>query len=207
MGLSKSAGAVVGENLARIRAQRGQTQREASAFLRERGLAWPPGNIGQLESGKRHSVRVEELVMLSAAYDVQLWEWFEGEGSVYLTDDLRIWREEIRQALQGGDVHLLLGTNQISKRYVTDEPERAAALQLMMPLGKVQAAAERLWGHSMSEERDLRLPDEPIRSLRSLQAKRGHATRTLIAELKRYLGWSGTTALGLDQPTEEELER
>lgn len=195
---------MVGENLARIRAGRGQTQREASAFLRERGLAWPPGNIGQLESGKRHSVRVEELLMLSAAYEVRLWEWFEGESSVYLTDDLRIWREEIRHALEAKPFGLMLGTGQFSTRYVTDEPERAAALQLMMPLEEIQAAAERLWGHSMGEERNNRLGDTSSQSPRSLQAKRGHATRTLIAELKEYLGWTASTALGLDKPIKGE---
>jgi len=196
MGLSKSAGAVVGENLARIRAERGQTQREASAFLRERGLAWPPGNIGQLESGKRHSVRIEELLMLSAAYEVKLWEWFKGESSVYLTDDLRIPREHLRLALRAKPFGLLYGINQVSTRYVTDEPERAAGLQLMMSLEEIQAAAERLWGHSMGEERDRRLGDtSAIQSPRSLQAKRGHATRTLIAELKEHLG--------LGRPTEE----
>jgi transcriptional regulator with XRE-family HTH domain len=186
-GLAKTAGAVVGENLARIREDRRQTQREAAAFLRERGMAMSPANVAQLELGRRASIGIAELLQLSDAYEVPLHEWFAGEGSVYLSDQVRLWREDVRKALRGKSFGVLLGSAQRQTRYMTDEPERAAANQLGLPVADVAALGLHTWGRTLTAERDARLGDLTRESMRSVQAKRGHVTRALIQELRQAL--------------------
>lgn len=179
-------GAVVGENLARLRASRRQTQTEAAAFLREHGLSWSSANVAQIESGRRQNLTVTDLVMLSDAYKVQPAEWFAGKGSIQIAEHVRITREELRQALAGGDFTVMLDAHQRARRYVGSEPARAASLQLRRPVEEVEAAAADLWRRSVQDERDQRVGDVADRPMRSVQALRGQVTRALVAELRSH---------------------
>ena len=181
-GLAKSYGAAVGENLARIRESRRQTQREAAGFLREHDLEWSAGKIAQIESGRRESIRLDELVLLSNAYEVPLTEWFEGDGSIYLTDDSRIARTNLRYALAGGEISLMhKGLRQ--RTYAYTDVDRAAALALNTTQEWIREISEHLYKRSLAEERDARIGDIGDLSARSLQAKRGRVTRVLIEEI------------------------
>jgi hypothetical protein len=53
----------------------------------------------------------------------------------------------------------------------------------------VSLTAHKLWGHSLSEERDRRVAESAPKkaTARSIQALRGHITRSLIEELQPAL--------------------
>jgi transcriptional regulator with XRE-family HTH domain len=71
----------------------------------------------------------------------------------------------------------------------TSEADRHAARKLGVAPDVVAETAQRLWGRSLSEERDYRLVDtSPDLSARRKQALRGHVTRQLLTELERELG-------------------
>jgi hypothetical protein len=84
------------------------------------------------------------------------------------------------------------------------EAERKAAAKLGVSPVVIAAAAYALWGRSLSEERDRRVAALGEAPARTVQARRGHVTRTLLAELTdkypaRILRW-------LDQRSERQIE-
>lgn len=93
---------IVGENLRRIRAQRGQSQRDASAFLIACGIPMWPSMVSMLEAGRRR-VTIDLLWQLSRAYRLPLSAWFAGDGA---TDSpikgRQLSREAVRTMLDGG---------------------------------------------------------------------------------------------------------
>jgi hypothetical protein len=71
----------------------------------------------------------------------------------------------------------------------TGEADRHAARKLGVSPEIVAETARRLWGRSLSEERDHRLTGHGSDlTARSKQAQRGHITRELLTELERELG-------------------
>lgn len=61
-----------------------------------------------------------------------------------------------------------------------------AAKRLGVPPADVEVAAAELWGHGLPEERDRRVTPQQQETKRQLQARRGHAARALLAELRDY---------------------
>jgi transcriptional regulator with XRE-family HTH domain len=88
-----------------------------------------------------------------------------------------------------GDERLSLQRLQQVERAAAGEAEQNAARILGVDALEVSAAAHGLWGHSLTAERDVRVEagsssDAPASAVR---ARRGHVTRTLLAELKPWL--------------------
>lgn len=74
---------------------------------------------------------------------------------------------------------------------LNEEATFTAAQRLGVMPGDVDEAAEQLWGHSFTTERDNRVGDPPegsdtANSRRALQARRGHASRAMIEELRAH---------------------
>jgi transcriptional regulator with XRE-family HTH domain len=197
----KTIGQVVGENLARLRAARGQTQREAARFLEVAFVPWTYAMIASLESGRRASIDPESLLLLSATFSVPVTYWFEGEGEVRLNEDYTISRAHLRKALRGA-------RDRQEPPTVTAESVRAsihtlnyasfgpmdADLVLSKRFG-VQAtdvlrAALALWGHPATVERDRRLGNVSGLAKDTVRSRRGHVTRQLAKELEPHLSAS-----------------
>jgi hypothetical protein len=68
-------------------------------------------------------------------------------------------------------------------REAAGETERAAAAKLQLRPLALSALAHRLWGRGLSAERDRRVAELGEASSRTVQARRGHVTRRLLAEL------------------------
>lgn len=93
------------------------------------------------------------------------------------------------------DVHLDLLNEVPSKRREEawqsskGEAERKAAGRLGVPAGVIGPAAYVLWKRSLTDERDRRVEAaaNPGDSQRTYQARRGHVTRALLAELRALL--------------------
>jgi hypothetical protein len=68
-----------------------------------------------------------------------------------------------------------------------DEATIKAARRLGVAPFRVLEAAVDLWGHTLASERDRRVIPADDDTPRALQARRGHATRALIDELREHL--------------------
>ncbi|MCE0764818.1 hypothetical protein LWC35_18175 [Pseudonocardia kujensis] len=174
---SKSVGQVVGERLARRRVdQSGQTQGDAAQHVRLAGLNWTRDHVASLETGRRESLSLEELLLLSSAYDMKLADWFEGDGEVRLTPEITVSRSDLRAALGRGKPLARQLVVDFTNVPDVDRTEALVAHRLGAEAPVVQQAAQQLWGRSFAEERDHRLGNvgdpQRARTLRAGMTKR-----------------------------------
>jgi hypothetical protein len=94
-------------------------------------------------------------------------------------------REPVERTL-GMDVPV---TVRDARRESLGEAEQKAARKLGIPAATVALAAQKLWGHSLTKEREERLAPHPVTAMtpRQLQALRGRITRVLLHELQHGL--------------------
>ncbi len=93
--------------------------------------------------------------------------------------------DELDQAMQHLWPRSRLDQRVAAYRASTGEAEQKLARRLNVDRWLLSIAAYRLWGRSLSEERDARVSAEapPDATIRQLQALRGHVTRSLAEEL------------------------
>jgi transcriptional regulator with XRE-family HTH domain len=223
----KGLGQLLGDHLRVIREERNLSEDEVARRARAVGLPWSRSTVVAFESGRRKSVALEELLLLSYAFGVEPADWFVGKGWAKLTPDARATLGVIRTMLAGSPTDQwtrisermwdipefkhapgIVGAqferlNQRLKRAnqalgpdappdaaikaveaAAGQAEVKAAYKLRVEPLDVSLTAFKLWGRSLSQERDRRI-SEAIRSvsLRSLQATRGRVTRALLREL------------------------
>jgi transcriptional regulator with XRE-family HTH domain len=184
---------VVGENLRALRIQTGDSQPEASRRLIARaGLHWTRANIAYIESGARtESLGLDVVHAIAAAYDVRPSVLFNGDGLVRYPGGFTVTREDLRAALDAGEVPRMQEPERDAEPSLgwATEADKALADRMEIPLETVIKAAQRLWdGRSLTEERDRRVADTSQPGFRrSLQARRGRVTRELVHELMPQL--------------------
>ena len=71
------------------------------------------------------------------------------------------------------------------------ETEQRAAERLGVEPVQLKAAARVRWNRDFEDERDARVGDASDVAPQTLQARRGHATRAMLAELAEFLGGAG----------------
>ncbi|MFF3461011.1 helix-turn-helix domain-containing protein [Streptomyces sp. NPDC001984] len=192
-----TVGAVVGENLKSLRKARRWTQDAAAAQLSSRGFAWKRAHIADLESGRRETLDLGALIVLGAVLEVQLSDLFAGDGDVLLTPRadfpqhaITVTREQLRAWLLGEKTWVRIDGSEGVRAVLHGTPAQAddaLAKRLGIPTGDVVAAARRLWGRSLTQERDervLQLGDLPIEER---QARQGHITRELSSDLSAWI--------------------
>jgi hypothetical protein len=176
---------VVGERLHRLRVHAGQTQLEAARHLQSYGLAWTRDHVASLETGRRESVGVDELVILASAYQTKISDWFPSSGRVILGQDFTIERSVLRAALSGGRPPVRPRTFDFSD--VPDlEADQRVADRLGVDLEVVTRAARALWGHSLTEERNRRLATKG-KDPKAIRTLRSGMTKRLMREVDTYL--------------------
>jgi transcriptional regulator with XRE-family HTH domain len=186
-------GALVGENVRRLREDRGWTRAELATRLRAIGLRWTHHQVTAIELGRREGIELSELVLLLDVFEVParalLCSPHPGVTTeVQLTPDAAMFCEDIvgmlgRARFRRVDVHLSIEAGDTWLGLRADE---RLAERLGVGVGVVIAAAERLWGHSLTEERDRREADLGA-DTGDRRARRGHITRELSAELAREI--------------------
>lgn len=197
-----SVGRVVGENLRRLREERGLTQDEAVGRAVWAGLPWTRARLASLETGRRDDLTVTELLLLGLAFDVSPDYWFGGKGRM-LVGHLLPSRGVVRQLLGGrklsatdaaGDDRILISERDQKRAEATaeewwkavgsiTETDANAARALGVSPERVRALASHLWGRSLIDEREARMAGEPLDAARR-PARRGHITRVLLRELE-----------------------
>jgi transcriptional regulator with XRE-family HTH domain len=190
-----TVGQVVGANLKRIREELDQTQRQFAVTLRMGGVPWKRFHLANIESGRRRDVQVKELALLAVALQVPARQLLSAAGGVELAKDTVVsdlWavledpsETELPNAAMLNEASF--GALFEGEHGVWDADERLAA-RLGVALDDVVDTAERLWGRTLTEERNARastLPETTELDVR--RARRGVITRELAAELEKQL--------------------
>ena len=210
-----SQGAVVGENLKRIRDAHSLTQHEAARRCQAVGLRWARSRISDVESGARDTIDVGTLRLLAEAFGVEMADFFAGDGDVQLSARACQPRAGLRAALRGAaqspDAFILQNEIQVDAQDTTTavaalesfkrrdrsipiEADEALAGRLGVRVGDVLRAAEALWGRSLTEERDRRTATLGDLDAAGRAAHRGHITRELAQQVEQRL--DGETLAG-----------
>jgi transcriptional regulator with XRE-family HTH domain len=198
----KTLGAVVGENVRRLREERSLTQHELAQVWKRQGLKWARSKIAALEAGNRPRVDCAELVMMAAGLQATVAELFEGSGEVHLTPHpIIVDREWLRAAFNSTQMSLwfdaqmlpgpereardehMRGVLDTVKPYPWDSPSEAdgeLARRLAVPTDVVVNAAINIFdGRTLTQERDRRVANLGQMPMSERMAHRGHVTREL----------------------------
>jgi transcriptional regulator with XRE-family HTH domain len=182
---------VIGAEIARRREAAGLRQDDLVQRARRAGLDWQQPTVSAIEAGRRQ-ISLGEAIALAAVLrndaDPLVGtpdllpsrdEWVE------LADNVVGWLPAARLILGGGrgpDLPPNAPTTVIHPDQAIpaiDEADRKASRALSVTPVAVAAAAARLWGHSLAEERDRLIGDAA-----ATPQKRGRVTRQLLKELK-----------------------
>lgn len=184
---------VVGENLATLRRRRRLSQEQAAKILRTAGLDWKKSKVAALEVGRRETIALWELFLLSVAFGVEVASWFAGEGPVrgdFLPQAVTT-RGQVRDFFGAALPGVWVADPPQGREEPTDA-ERRAARKLGISTRRVRVLAHMIWGQSLDEERDGHVgPDADPR-------KKGHISRVLVAEMRARLD-----QLGMPEEDEE----
>lgn len=190
-----TVGQVIGENLKRIREERKLTQHEAARLCAAAGLSWTRTRIAVIERGDRETVDVGTLLLLAAAFDVSVSALFSGAGHVKLSPLNRQTRAGVQQMLSTTATwrDLSNADKPETMRFTVDAVEADVALadRLDVSTRRVVEAAVRLWGQSLTEERDRRVAALGDLDPGERQAHRGHITRELGQQVEQVIGLYG----------------
>lgn len=202
---------VVGDQLRKWREARGLSQNEVAGAARARGFAWKASTVAAIEIGRR-DVSLDEFLALpfvAASFSggtPPALQTFLGDGrtdvSVKLGADGFIHNEHLVALVSGQTVGNDRG--QVPREALSYpegrrdlrrgweayyDAEIKAARQLHVSVLHLAQAARRVWGRTLTQERDARVAErvQPNTDPRTVQARRGHVTRVLIAELRQAL--------------------
>ncbi len=196
----KSFGAVVGENVKRLREAKVLTQHELIHQWRTFGLNWARSKLAALENGHRPQVSGGEIVLMALGLGVPESELFAGPGDVRLDPaPVRISRKDLRARRSGEaagiEYHLddpklyrEAAAREDAYRGMAVEADGELAKRLGVPLGKVAKAASQIFnGLTLTAERDRRVERMGKLTAAERQAHRGHITRELSQQVEERI--------------------
>lgn len=196
---------VIGAHVRALRETKKASQDDLARRMRFYGFVdWQQGTVSAVERGARR-LSVLELAFLAywgkteVAWFVETSESIEANahGQISGRTFSRMWRgrpvagRELPKPMLARALGLSERERAAASQAARSKAERQAALRLADDLGAavtadaVALASVRLWGRSLTDERDARVASQGIGlSARSVQALRGHVTRALIDELR-----------------------
>jgi transcriptional regulator with XRE-family HTH domain len=98
---AKGLGQLLGDRLRQLRLEQDLTREEVARRVRQVGLPWSPIIVSAFENGRRKTVALEELLLLSYAFRVEPGDWFVGNGWAKLSPDAMASLGVIRAMLAG----------------------------------------------------------------------------------------------------------
>lgn len=180
---------VVGKGLAKLRAARGLRQEDVAMSARDLGLGWDRATVAAIETGRRDITLTEGFLLPHVlqeviGHQVAVWELVDEDAKVAIGPETWMIGKHVRYAL---------GADNPKEEWLAIQPviwptdaERKAAIRLGMTPEAVMRRGRGRWGQSLDDERDQRLGDTSQVPARTVQARRGHLTRQLIAELSTW---------------------
>lgn len=177
---------VIARNVTELRAERGTTQTDVAEAMRRIGFRWQANRVAQIETLRR-PVALVEVVGLARVFGVPVFRLLSGEGEIDLPTGTTAPLAAIRAALAG---------EPISPEEWQVAERRNAARDELGKVGKrvdlgwedLQRVSYAMWKMPFFTARELNLGDVSGLSKRSVQTKRGHVTRALLAEISNFLG-------------------
>lgn len=149
-----------------LRLGMGLTQDELAREIRNRvGFDWTRDTITAIE-GRCRQISISELVYLPCVFGIGVEEIL----GVKL------------QTLEKCDLAARVGA--CSNSWSTGSAEEKAAKKFDVDVSEIVDASNKLWGRTLTDERDRRCKLESDTTYRSRQALRGHVTRKLLRELQ-----------------------
>lgn len=198
---STALGAVVGQNVRRIREERLITQGELEALWKAHGLNWARSKISALESGHRPQISAAELLVMAVSLQVTVPGLLAIEGSIRLEPyDVDLEANQVMQLLAGDQSQskpdpswaehqsVVVRMNQVGTRSGESEAATArwAKLFNMEPPSFIWLTQEVFDGRTLTEERDRQLEGLGDVTFQRRTALRGHVTRRLLGQLEQY---------------------
>jgi transcriptional regulator with XRE-family HTH domain len=206
---------LIGRRLQALREAAGRRQEDVAAAAKAVGVAWQRGTVAMIEGGRRE-LSLGELTLLGTVLAeagvtdgqmLSLADFIPSDDQlVSLSPGVTLPARTARALLlnlesdtvtrPGAGALTISGAAPAS---VAGDAEQKAASSLGVSTEALMAAALRLWGRTLSEERDRRIaltmgapamgadPEWP----RRLQAIRGHFTRHLLEELRQAIWRKG----------------
>jgi hypothetical protein len=176
----------LGRQLRIIREEKGVRQEDVAAQLRELGLNWDRSTVASFEIGRR-ALRLEEIVLCCAAYNVSLTDVLRSEPETWVQVGQRRISASLVAKIVGDSPLTTPAIARGAQNFPTPptEAERRAARHLGVSPARLVIASEDLWGRRLDAERDRRTSETEAQG--EVRALRGHVTRQLIEELDAAL--------------------
>lgn len=188
------------ERFRELREQRGWRLEDAAARARSVGLTWDWVVVSSIERG-HHAISIEELLLLPSLFDLTLPELLdESDERQIAVFGVLATTTQLRRVFSGDGT--LAAASDASPHDEIGLPEQKAAEKFGVEPEMLMRAAKHLWdGRGLAAERERRVHEalqiesdwnevaeqEQLKTripARSLQARRGHMTRELLAELE-----------------------
>jgi transcriptional regulator with XRE-family HTH domain len=190
---------VLRTNLALERNRRGMTQDALASELRQHGLSWTQATVAAIEAGQR-AVSAEEEKVLISVLGVPLKDLLRTNAKQVEMAGVRVSPKALRDLAHGQPVQLLpVAPADTPVRpdfaYPGGVAEMKVASKLGVPREVILDTCVRLWGRTLTEERELR--SEEAGGLTS--AQKGRVTRVLILEIESALGRRRTSKARLSR--------
>jgi transcriptional regulator with XRE-family HTH domain len=187
---------VVARRMRYAMAADGLRQEDVAGSMTVLGFRWSANRVAQVVTG-RGALSLLEIAGICATLGRPLSDLIGDSGEVELPAGTAIAIDKVREALVAGDpnpwhsARSLQIADALPRQGQHAEATVKAAKRLGVTPADVEVAAAELWGHSFPKERDRRAEPRAGESKRQLQARRGHAARTLLAELGDYFALPG----------------
>ena len=191
---------VIRRNMLRLRTERGWSQRHLSVLMRGQGIRqWTPNAVAQIEGGRQRADRIADVAALCAVFAITVTELLECNERVVLDGGEQVSVATLVSALDGrltppeiAD----LGALDTLDRY---DAERKAAHVLGLDQMEFHDLCHEVFilpgGISFTEYRDRHAGITEDMADSSVRARRGHATRELLMQMKQVLDRDGIDAI------------
>jgi transcriptional regulator with XRE-family HTH domain len=187
--------AVMAGRLRAVLDDRGMRREDMAGEMTQLGFRWTGNTVTQVITGRR-GLSLLELAGICSVLGTSLTDLLGSNSEVKLPNfDARLPVADIAEAIRSGGgnwgrrglVRTLFGP--VQREF--EEVRTKAARRLGVAPEQVDEAAIHLWGRPLGAERDHRFDTSDFdfnapENRRTLQARRGHATRALIDELRAY---------------------
>ncbi|BDU05429.1 hypothetical protein FMUBM48_16920 [Nocardia cyriacigeorgica] len=190
--------AVVRERLIHLRKERGWTQAQLAMAARALGLRWTTSVVGSIESGVQRVDRLLDVASLCAIFGLPVDDLLRGDAEIDLPNGDRAPLSQIRKALAGQYSSVEIKTETYAERIGAEDPDELERIGNRIGIDRnlLRHLSEEAFGtRFFLAERDKRAGITADTPPRSAQAKRGHATRGMLAEVQAIIDRDGIDAV------------
>lgn len=190
----KTITGVAAENVKRLREERGWRQADLGELMAP-AAGWTANTVAAVENGRR-GISFEESVLLCREFRVPLTDLLSGKGKVVIGGELVLSRRLFRQLIPAAAAPVDPARRAVVESMADARDDiRKAAASLGVTPNRFHYLVQGNYGRLFHVERDSRAGDVSGLTERQARAKRGHATRAILAELREAIDQYGIDAV------------